>query len=181
MGLEDETHFVDTSWNPRTLGRGEKVFWKFWYLENYAILNPTQLESSYWSCSQGTKILRMLFSDTNVMIEVPQFVQKKNSFWGVFLFLAGGNANFMWRPNSFRFQALHPSIFRTAANLPIIIIKNGQGLSRKMTFWDRWNLFVVAHPAWWLTVFIRYSVTWEAAEWPAGRSHLRSGMKSNDY
>ena len=134
MGLEDETHFVDTSWNPRTLGRGEKVFWKFWYLENYAILNPTQLESSYWSCSQGTKILRMLFSDTNVMIEVPQFVQKKNSFWGVFLFLAGGNANFMWRPNSFRFQALHPSIFRTAANLPIIIIQNVQGLSRKSDF-----------------------------------------------
>ena len=28
----------------------------------------------------------MLFSDTNVMIEVPQFVQKKNSFWGANLF-----------------------------------------------------------------------------------------------
>ena len=32
-----------------------------------------------------------------------------------------------------------------------------------------------------MTDGIRYSVTWEAAEWPGGRSHLRSGMKSDDY
>ena len=32
-----------------------------------------------------------------------------------------------------------------------------------------------------MTDGIRYSVTWEAAEWPAGRSHPRSGMKSDDY
>ena len=32
-----------------------------------------------------------------------------------------------------------------------------------------------------MTDVIRYSVTWEAAEWPAGRSHLRSGMISDDY
>ena len=92
------------------------------------------------------KILRMLSSDTNVVDWSPSNCSEKNSFLRVFLFLAGGNANFLWRPNSFRFQALHPSIFRTAANLPIIIIQNIKGL------WNCWNLFVVEHPAWWLTV-----------------------------
>ena len=144
-----------------------------WIQHNWnPLIDRALKEQKYCECCSATPMS---------WLKSPNLFRKKNSFWGVFLFLAGGNANFLWRPNSFRFQALHPSIFRTAANLPIIIIKNGQGLSRKMTFWDRWNLFVVAHPAWWLTVFIRYSVTWEAAEWPAGRSHLRSGMRSNDY
>ena len=155
MGLEDETRLSRYIMKSSHSGQRREsllkllISWELQHVEsnkigililivlwrNKNIANTVQWHQCHdWSCSNYSE---------------------KKSFWRVFLFLAGGNANFLWWPNSFRFQALQPSIFHPDANLPIIIIQNIQLYwvsPEKMTFWNCWSLFVVAHPAWWLTL-----------------------------
>ena len=147
MGLEDETRLSRYIMKSSHFGQRREsllkllISWELRHLESNTsgilILIVLWRKKKYCECCPVTPMS---------WLEFLKLFRKKNSFWRVFLFLAGSNANFLWRPNSFRFQALHPSIFRTAANLPIIIIQNIKGL------WNCWNLFVVEHPAWWLTV-----------------------------
>ena len=127
MGLEDETRLSryimkssHSGWRRECLLK-LLISWELRHFEFNAI---------------GILLLIVLCRNKNIADAVqwhqchdwsPSNCSEKNFFWRVFLFLAGSNANFLWRPNSFRFQALHPSIFRTAANLPIIIIQNING------------------------------------------------------
>ena len=123
--------------------------------ETFDILRIT----AFWVQRNWILLLIVLWRNKNIADAVqwhqchdwsPSKGSEKKLFLASVSILAGSNANFLWRPNSFRFQALHPSIFRTAANLPIIIIYWVS--QEKMTFWNCRSLFVVAHPAWWLTV-----------------------------
>ena len=121
----------DISWHIMTFCHKNKKLIFVAKIYDYALID------SYWGFAgliDSPTSCATLLSSVQCHDRSPSNCSEKNSFWRVFLFLAGGNANFMWRPNSFRFQALHPSIFRTAANLPIIIIQNVQGLSRKSDF-----------------------------------------------